>query len=55
MSAKTKDLSSRIQTLQERLKEENKTRDRVEMKIPPFSSPQLGTGRRPINRKNFPF
>lgn len=47
MSTKTKDLSSRIQTLQERLDEENKTRDRVE--LPPFSSPQLGSGRRPSN------
>lgn len=49
MSAKTKDLSSRIQTLQERLEEENKTRDHVD--LAPFSSPKLGSGRRPSNRK----
>lgn len=51
MSAKTKDLSSRIQTLQERLEEENNTRDRVE--LPAFSSP--GIGRRPNNCKIFFF
>lgn len=49
MSAKAKDLSSRIQTLQVRLEEENKTRDHVD--LPQFSSPQLSGGRRPSNCK----
>lgn len=53
MSTKTKDLSSRIQTLQERLEEENETRNRID--IPPFSSPQMGSVRRPSNRKLFLF
>lgn len=49
MSARN-DLSSRIQTLQVRLEEENKTRNHVE--LPQFNnkSPQL-VGRRPNNCK----
>lgn len=49
MSAKTEDLSSRIQTLQERLEEVNNTRDNVN--LPPFRSP--GFVRRPNNCKIF--
>lgn len=42
-----KDISSKIQTLQVRLDEENKTRDR----FPPCQSQQQGSGRRPSNCK----
>lgn len=42
-----KDISSKIQTLQVRLDEENQTRDR----FLPSNSQQQGSGRRPSNRK----
>lgn len=51
MSAKTKDISSKIELLQERLEEENVTSN----VIPPFT-PKLGSqSRRPNNRTNFFF